>query len=203
MIDLEIVKEPICHALGKNEVQPESSIHLAYKIDSGKKIGSNITVNEGLCSLVGFSPSDFKQADYFLLDEINNNAQIIELSDLSSDYKDCMKATKDFDNEDLTYAQMILKNKDKAKDFVHTKIWSEVISEFKNKWFGSIAIIERYCRKINFSNDLSYSFLIVLKNSQDPYELEIISRKLKGMVRHQIKVVNTKNLDKSLLIKIS
>ena len=76
------------------------------------------TVNEGLCSLVGFSPSDFKQADYFLLDEINNNAQIIELSDLSSDYKDCMKATKDFDNEDLTYVQMILKNKDKAKDFV-------------------------------------------------------------------------------------
>ena len=90
MIDLEIVKEPICHALGKNEVQPESSIYQAYKIDSGKKIGSNITVNEGLCSLVGFSPSDFKQADYFLLDEINNNAQIIELSDLSSDYKDCM-----------------------------------------------------------------------------------------------------------------
>ena len=80
---------------------------------------------------------------------------------------------------------------------------AEEISEFKNKWFGSIAIIERYCRKINFSNDLSYSFLIVLKNSQDPYELEIISRKLKGMVRHQIKVVNTKNLDKSLLIKIN
>ena len=70
MIDLEIVKEPICHALGKNEVQPESSIYQAYKIDSGKKIGSNITVNEGLCSLVGFSPSDFKQADYFLLDFI-------------------------------------------------------------------------------------------------------------------------------------
>ena len=44
MIDLEIVKEPICHALGKNEVQPESSIYQAYKIDSGKKIGSNITV---------------------------------------------------------------------------------------------------------------------------------------------------------------
>ena len=31
MIDLEIVKEPICHALGKNEVQPESSIYQAYK----------------------------------------------------------------------------------------------------------------------------------------------------------------------------
>ena len=70
MIDLEIVKEPICHALGKNEVQPESSIYQAYKIDSGKKIGSNITVNEGLCSLVGFSPSDFKQADYFLLGRV-------------------------------------------------------------------------------------------------------------------------------------
>ena len=66
---------------------------------------------------------------------------------------------------------------------------------------GSIAILERYCRKDGYSSDLDYKMLIVVKSNTDPKEIEVLRNKLIGMVG-RIPVCNTDNVEQLLLVKL-
>lgn len=67
---------------------------------------------------------------------------------------------------------------------------------------GSIAILERYCRKDNYTNDLNYQMLIILKSNTDPKEIEVLRNKLIGMIG-RVPICNTDNVELLLLTKLS
>lgn len=166
--------------------------------------GYKMDEKSGLGVALGFSVNQISQADYFLIDNLNNKAQIIELTDLSKSIKDCKEAalvlSEDCDNSE-SFAKVLNKTPEGAKKIVLKKIWSEVIAEFQNKWMGSIAILERYSKEVNHSNALDYQMIIVLKSGTDPKEIQIVCDKLRGMIG-SIPVCNSNNIERLLIVKI-
>lgn len=167
--------------------------------------GFKIDENEGLRSLLGFKESQISQADYFLILPDVNKVQFIEFTALTNDIRDCLIADYILDGDLESYASLLKKKPHKAKKIVQKKIWSEVLSEFKNKWMGSIAVLERYCRHSNIIGNLDYRMLIVLDSTTDAKEIEIlkdnISDKLVGMVG-ELHICNSATVMDSLLVKI-
>ncbi len=194
IIDLEKYKQRIEHKIGMGESTAEACNAFAYQID-----GSN-----GLSVDLGFKNGQISQADYVLFDKVNNQAQIIELSDLSKAIRLCLIAEKLSQDNIQSFADEIGKSTNKATKLLKMKIWYEVIGEIKNKWFGSIAILERYCRRDNYINDLSYSLVIVVKNSQDPRALDSFRLKLIDLepILGEVKVVKTEHLEQLLILKL-
>lgn len=184
-IDLEPFKQLMQHSDG------ECCNYHGYKIDE----------NNGLRDYLGFKEGQISQADYFLIDKLSNKAQIIELTDLTKDIRDCIIAESILAKDSTSFAQTLSISPKKASQIVQRKIWAEVIAEFKNKWMGSIAILERYCRKEGYDNHLDYQMLIVLKSNTDPKEIEVLRNKLIGMIG-RIPVCNTNNIKSLLLVKL-
>ncbi len=176
--------------------QSETSQSFAYEIDNG------------LSEKLGFANGQLSQADYFLVD--NNKVQIIELTRLADEVKESMTLesflTQQIEQLSLTVQESSRQQfKKKTKSFIGQKIWAEVIAEFKNKWTGSIAILERYCRRIQQQEDFDYSeFLIILANNTESNILDSLTLKLKSLegMNMQIKVCRTRDVDKLLIKKI-
>lgn len=190
LINIEDFKETIQHKNSKEGIS-ESCSFLAYKID-----------DNGLSQHLGFKNGQINQTDYFLVNNENTKAQFLELTDLSDHIKECMLAESVMKRDSESFAATLGKSPDKARKIVNGKIWSEVLGEFKNKWMGSIAIIERYCRRQNYKHDLHYSLLIVLKDNIDSREIESLALKLSGMMG-KVHVCNTNNIQNLLLIKLT
>lgn len=184
-VDLEPFKQLIQHSDG------ECCGFYGYKIDE----------RNGLRAYLGFNEGQMSQADYFLIDREANKVQIIELTDLTEHIKECIIAESIFSEDKASFAKMLAVKPKKATQVIQRKIWAEVIAEFKNKWMGSIAILERYCRKDGYSSDLDYKMLIVVKSNTDPKEIEVLRNKLIGMVG-RIPVCNTDNVEQLLLVKL-
>lgn len=163
----------------------------AYKIDE----------KDGLSEFLGFQNGEISQSDYFLIDEKQENVQFIELTDLSEGIKECIISEKILSDDIDGFSQALNRQPKKAQKIVKHKIWSEVVGEFKNKWMGSMAVLERYCRKQNIHNNLNYTLLIVLTNESDLRQINSLMLKLKGMMGN-VKVCNSKNIENCLLCKI-
>lgn len=173
-INLDSFRQLIKHDDGRDKAG-ESSSFFAYKIDE----------NNGLCTHLGFKQNQISKADYFLIDKTNNVAQIIELSDLSNTIQECKSAQLVFEEDGKgaeSFVGILNKSKAGAKKVIDKRIWSELTAEFKNKWMGSIAILERYCRKDEHFEDLEYKMLIVLTSKTDLKELQIVCDNLRGML---------------------
>jgi hypothetical protein len=126
----------------------EISECFAYKLDDV----------DGLSNHLGFSNNTLSKVDYF--SKCNNCIQLIELSDLEDSIDRC---TSDLDSE-IKIAENVKGERLTTREIkpIRKKSWSPVINEFKNKWYGSIAIIERLYRKNKiYDDDPSYQLLIV------------------------------------------
>ncbi|MGP5543395.1 hypothetical protein ACTXMH_12750, partial [Psychrobacter celer] len=183
--DLEPFKQLMQHSDG------ECCNFYGYKIDE----------SNGLRAYLGFKEGQMSQADYFLINKKASKVQIIELTDLTDDIRDCIIAESILSEDSASFAQILSKSPKKASKIIQRRIWAEVIAEFKNKWMGSIAILERYCRKDGHNGDLDYQMLIVLKSNTDPKEIEILRNKLVGMIG-RVPVCNTDSIEPLLLIKL-
>lgn len=166
MIDLTKFYEKITHKGG------ECCEFLAYKIDSAD--------GAGLSAELLFKNGQVSQVDYFI--QHNNDVYFIELSDLENDIKSSQRAKLITDSNSVSFAEILEKSPKKAEKIIAGKIWSDVVAEFQKKWLGSLAIMERYCRKIDYKDNINYQFVIVVKDSQDIDELSYLKQSLIGMV---------------------
>ena len=144
-VNLEQYRQLIEHKKGQGEAKAESCPFFAYQIDG----------NNGLSVGLEFKEGQISQADYVLIDKQSNEAQILEITDLSNAIRECLIAESIAQEEIKNFAREIGKSDKKATKLVNLKIWYEVIGEIKNKWYGSIAILERYCRIDNYPNNLN------------------------------------------------
>lgn len=163
--------------------------------------GYKIDENQGLRSQLKFKENQISQTDYFLIQPKTNKAQFIEFTSLTDDIRDCLIAEIILEGDLDSYATLLRKKPNKAKKIVQRKIWAEVVAEFKNKWMGSIAILERYCRETEIRGYLDYQMLIVLDSTTDPRELDILASKLVGMVG-KLPVCNSNTVTDLLLVKL-
>ena len=190
LINLENFKETIQHKNSKEGIS-ESCSFLAYKID-----------DNGLSQCLGFKNGQINQTDYFLINKEKTKVQFIELTDLSDHIKECMFAETIMQSNSESFATILVKSPKKAEKIVNNKIWSEVRGELKNKWMGSIAILERYCRREQYEHDLHYSLLIVLRDNADSRQIESLAFKLSGMMG-KVRVCNTSNIKPPLLVELA
>lgn len=193
-VNLEQYRQLIEHKKGQGEAKAESCPFFAYQIDG----------NNGLSVGLGFKEGQISQADYVLIDKQSNEAQILEITDLSNAIRECLIAESIAQEEIKNFAREIGKSDKKATKLVNLKIWYEVIGEIKNKWYGSIAILERYCRIDNYPNNPNYSLVIVVKNSQDSRNIDSLKLKLKNLqpIMGNVEVIKTQNLENLLILKM-
>lgn len=189
LINLEEFKETIQHKNNREGIS-ESCNFLAYKID-----------DNGLSQYLGFKNGQINQTDYFLINSEVTKVQFIELSDLSNHIKECIFAESIINSSSESFATILGRSTKNAEKLVKNKIWSEVLGELKNKWMGSIAVLERYCRREKYEHDLQYSLLIVLKDNADSRQIESLAFKLSGMMG-RVNVCNTNNIRSPLLIEL-
>lgn len=150
-IDLDNFKQIICHEVGEGEEHAETSEIEAYFLDEQTGIG---------CSL-GFPNNMLSKADYLHINEEQNQFIIIEASDLREDLNDCHLKLKELEEE--AFAEYLIE-KPKAKKLpksifkgLRTKAFYGPKAEMMQKWCGSIAIIERLCRRNNLTATPKYS----------------------------------------------
>lgn len=187
MTDISQFKKLIEHKKCKEGII-ESSKTFAYVID-----GEN-----GISSELGFVPNMISQSDYFLID--NNKLLFIELTDVKDAIKECIFNEQFLRLESATFAELMRKKPEKAISIINGKIWSEVLAEFKNKWMGSIAVLERYCRKIDYPYNFEYGMMIIIKNNTDPMQLDALKMRLKGMI-NDLELCTTNKTENVLLAR--
>ncbi len=180
-------------------IDGESSSVSAYQIDSG------------FSEALGFANGQLSQADYFLLKD--SKVTIIELTRISDVIQEAFITEKKLEADIKKLREETRKDANKTqealekqlnktlKKFSSQKVWGEIIGEFKNKWMGSIAILERYCRRIHAAEDFKYAtFLIVFTNDIDSRLFESIEEKLRHLqgMGMQVIVCRTENIDNLL-----
>ncbi len=155
--------------------------------DDGKIEASNVDAfklddEDGIACHLGFNTSMLPKVDYFI--ENNHIIKFIELSDLEDQINKC----------NLEMASAAGKTASEARK-IRKKAWEPLTSEFKRKWCGSIATIERLYRKNQIIEvNPQYQLLIVCRNKTDPRILESLRSQLQGMMG-SVKITNTKNIE--------
>ena len=149
-------------------------------IEGSKTYAYVMDGENGISSELGFPSNMISQSDYFLIN--SNKLLFIELTDVADSIKECILNEQFLKLESATFSELLRKKPEKAISIISGKIWSEVLSEFKNKWMGSIAILERYCRKIDYPDNFEYGMLIIIKNNTDPMQFDSLKMRLKGMI---------------------
>ena len=157
--------------------------------------------SDGIGTALGVKVNEASQADYFLISKLKKIVQIIEFTDLTETIQECREAEIIVEEEKISFAELLNKNKEVAKKIVMKKLWDDVVNEFQKKWLGSRIVMEKYSRKIGLEDDLKCKFLIVLRNGTDMKELQIVCDRLRGMMG-EVPVCNSNNVERLLLFKI-
>lgn len=179
MINIEDYVQRIEHAICENGLIESVEVH-AFKLDD----------HDGIAVELGFHSAMICKADYFTITD--QTVRIIELSDLeesaqkSHQILQSLKVKKclELGVSELTSKQLRPLRK---------AAWAEVTREFKSKWCGSIAAIERLLRKNNETYDPTYRLVVVCKNSTEVNILDDLKTLLQGMMG-PVKVCNTDNV---------
>jgi len=167
LIDTSTFEQNIEHAIRNGS--KESTGCRAIKIDNA----------DGLANHLGFNSSMLSLVDFYCYS--NHLIQLIELTDLEDSIIECnlkyqeeVRIAEDNNNERLTSAQT---------KKIRKQVWKSVLLEFKSKWCGSIAVIERLYRKNEiYENNPDYKLLIICKNNTDILMLDILKTQLSGMM---------------------
>ncbi|NQZ06343.1 MAG: hypothetical protein HRT35_04195 [Algicola sp.] len=138
MIDTAEFTFQLSHAKDKEDTVESADVQ-AIKIDDA----------DGLAASLGFGESMLSKVDYCAC--VDNKVQLIELTDLEESIKSC----RDVRNE-LTAQAKAQKIKLTAKDHkrIRKQAWHVITDEFKCKWNGSIAVVERLYRRSEIATDL-------------------------------------------------
>jgi len=183
MVNTEDFIDVMAHATSENG-SIERACCQAVKIDD----------SDGLGCFIGFSASVICKVDFYLKHE--ENIQFIELTDLEYTIRECLVSqTNEYDKKELELGRLLTSREKKA---IRKVIWEPITSEFKRKWCGSIAVIERLLRKNEMTFDPKYRLLIVCNNNNDIRLLDELSNKLKGMMGNVV-ISNTSNIRSSLI----
>jgi len=170
----------------------------AFKIDDKKRDNDK----DGIAKNIGFKSNIINKVDDFL--EKDHRIQLIELSDLRENIKECNANIKE-QLEKIEQETVKSTFKTKKRKEIQKEAWKNLKSEFCQKWSGSIAVIERLYRKTGeFDNDPKYSLLIVCKNETDIRMLDSFVNQLNGMMgeAENVKVCTTEKLDSFIILRI-
>lgn len=176
MIDTDGYLQQIKHAVCQNNLIESVDIQ-AIKLDD----------EDGLALSLGFHAAMICKADYFSHKE--EAIKIIELSDLEESASKCHRTLKTLVKEKLEELNVDELTTRQIRP-LRKQAWIEVTREFKNKWGGSIAVIERMLRKNNIDYDPKYSLVIVCKNKTEVNVLDDLKAQLQGMMG-KVEVCNT------------
>lgn len=160
-------------------------------IESSCCYGIEVDDDAGLAVALGFKNGTLSKVDYAV--DTGNIVQLIELTCLIEKAEECSSS------EDRFIAELdeSIRDSRKSQKKARKRAWQPEISEFNNKWSGSIAIIERMLRKLSVNHDPEYELLIVVKNSTSAKIMGILSDKLatylSGMMG-EVKVIKTDDL---------
>ncbi|MBU1620397.1 MAG: hypothetical protein KJ556_08950 [Gammaproteobacteria bacterium] len=183
MIDKNLYREAIKHKVGQFGDEEMSTVE-AYRLDG----------SDGILRASMFEDGTVSSADYFL--DVGNKFYIIELSDLESSIRTAHTCI----NEQLTALGVndIHRLRQRDRKQVKKKAWDPLTNEFKRKWLGSIAAIERMLR-INriYSEHPEYQYIIVCKNHTDIRVLDELLTQIKGMIR-KVKATNTDLIEQTI-----
>lgn len=153
--------------------------NIEHKIRHGEKESSNFRAilidDDGLASHVNLSNGKVSLVDYVSYKD--NQYQFIELTDLSDTPSKCMKV-EELLVKGLNKCSSRLNRKE--KNLVRKTSWNPVYNEFKTKWSGSIAVVERSLKHLGHKTDPDYSLLIVLKNDTDKRMVDSLKSNLCG-----------------------
>ena len=184
LIDLEPLTQIIEHATCREGLK-ESSACKAIQVDG----------NNGLARSLKFRSGMLSEVDYCRFSE--HKIQLIELSDLENSIRLCENSLR----EELSQAEIEKGGElsEGEKKQIRKRVWESVTNEFKRKWSGSIAIIERLYRKNKITDtDPEYQLLIVCKNDTDILMLDELKHRLKCTMR-TVEVCNTEHLSDVLI----
>lgn len=183
MIDIEFL-QAIQHKMCRNG-NIESCDCIAYKLDEP----------DGFVTQLNFRPNSLNKVDY--VTRSGHVFQLIEMTDLEDSIRDCKI---DLD-ANLKIAEMKkgerLTATDRSK--IQKKTLIPITSEIKNKFFGSLAVIERLYRRRNVPDiDPEFKFLLVVKNATEVKMLDEIKKRISGMAT-EVQVCNTKDISSFIL----
>ena len=183
MIEDEFIKEIEHSVCIEGEI--ENSTCCAFKIDDV----------DGLATHLGFYSNIISKVDYFSKKE--NEIQLIELTDLKNSIQKCgYNLAEELDKAEKKKGKRLTTREERP---IRKRVWLSVTGEFKQKWNGSIAIIERLYRKNKIYNDNpKYQLLIVCKNNTDIKMLDILKSRLQGMIK-TVNICDTKNISSQLI----
>ncbi|MCX7067110.1 MAG: hypothetical protein NTW85_05395 [Methylococcales bacterium] len=169
-----------------NSSEIEKSVLNAFKIDD----------YDGIAKAIGFSDNMINKVDYFVVH--NLDVQLIELSDLDNDARNCLTYIEEETNKIIEVEKRKIRKREEKE--IRQRVWKPIKDEFVHKWYGSIAVIERLYRKTNELGeyDPNYSLLIVCKNKTDTRILDELKNQLSGKIAN-IEICNTKMLDQVLI----
>ena len=174
MIDTNNFLEIMHHAKGDDEIIESSAVQ-AIKLDNP----------DGLGCFLGFNNSTLSKVDYYLQDD--HVIIFLELSDLEEQIKECNIQFNVLKSEKIHLTTKELRN-------IRKKAWRPLTDEFKKKWCGSIAVIERLYRHNNHIQDNpNYKLYIVCRNHTSSRMLDTLVQQLTGMMGN-VKVTNTDNI---------
>jgi hypothetical protein len=207
MIDCREFEENIKHAPCKDRKCESSEVKVDKKdkkCESSEVKAIKVDESDGLSRHLNFREGMLSQVDYCHF--LEYKVQLIEMSDLEESIQKCEDTKtalinnkkKEKEKEGLKGKQSKVTGQEK-KDFTK-EAWSPVINEFKNKWLGSIAIIERLLRRHKYIIDPEYILLIVCKDKTEVQMLDELKSRLTGMIS-KVDVCNTKDVKYYLLPK--
>jgi hypothetical protein len=183
VVNLDNFIEVMSHAISEDG-SVERACYKAIKIDDG----------DGLGCFIGFSSSIICKVDFYLMHD--ENIQFIELTDLEYSIQACLLSqSTEYSKKELELGRELTSREKKA---IRKLVWEPITSEFKRKWCGSIAVIERLFRKNSLQFDPTYKLLIVCNNGNDIRLLDELSNKLNGMMGNVV-ISNTSNIENKLI----
>ncbi|MHA6606149.1 hypothetical protein [Photobacterium damselae] len=173
----------ISHAIGRDQHNETTGFH-AIKLDE----------HDGISVALGFTNNMLNKADYIHLED--NTFIIIEASDLrdqSDSYFSLLKEKTD----KLKQEQNIRKLPVKITKNIEKECFYPIRAELSQKWSGSIATIERLCRRNRLDIEPNYTYLVICKNDTEERIMDLIKQKMQGTIKN-INVIKTDDVNKVL-----
>lgn len=159
----------------------ESCNFCAYDIDS----------QSGIANAVGFLPHVLSKADFLLHKKKFSEIVIIELTDLDS-YKgtasEVLRKIKEYKADNPRPPKRELKS-------ITNKLWDPIRSELRLKINGSIAVTERLYRRLGYSFDPTYAFIVICKNDNDVALFEPLMTIIRGQINNSFIIRSNKAND--------
>ncbi len=180
-INLEDFMGEISHARGKDREFEKAGFH-AIKLDD----------NDGISVALGFTNNMLNKGDYLHIDD--DKFIIIEASDLR-DQSECYFSLVKEKTEKLKKEKDLKKLPKNLSKNIEKECFSPIRAELSQKWSGSIATIERLCRRNRLDIEPDYTYLVICKNDTEARIMDLIKHKMQGTIKN-INVIKTDDVNK-------